>query len=75
MTEIRIEWMSEASDCDQAGCSGGWSDGAKVYFDGKLALDLSPSASCFGGDHYPEEDVFRRILKKLGHNIVESSDD
>jgi len=75
MTEIRIEWMSEASDCDQAGCSGGYAEGAKVYFDEKLVLDLSPSASCFDSVDYDKDEVFGRILGALGHILVECSYD
>lgn len=72
VTDIRIEWLSDSTDCDEAGCSGGYSEGAKVYFDGKLALDLSPEASCFDGVHYDTDEVFSRILAALGHNLVES---
>ena len=73
MTNIRIEWLTASSDCDQAGCSGGYSEGARVYFDGELALDLEPEASCFGSTFYDQEQVFGLILGKLGHNLVETS--
>lgn len=72
MTDIRIEWLTDSFDCDQAGCSGGYSEGAKVYFDDKLVLDLSPSADCFGGVDYDKDEVFARILSELGHVLVES---
>ena len=26
MTDIRIEWLTASTDCDQPGCSGGYSD-------------------------------------------------
>jgi hypothetical protein len=71
MTNIRIEWLDDSTDCDQAGCSGGYAEGAKVYFDDKLTLDLSPAASCFGGVSHDQEDVFARILSELGHKLVE----
>lgn len=70
MTDIHIVWLSDSTECDQAGCSGGFAEGAMVYFDGKLRLDLSPVASCFGGDHYGTEEVFGRILNELGHKLV-----
>ena len=73
MTDIRIEWLSASTDCDQAGCSGGYSEGARVWFDGQLALDLKPEADCYGGVSYTEEQVFGLILAKLGHNLVETS--
>jgi hypothetical protein len=71
MTNIRIEWLHDSNDCDQAGCSGGYSEGAKVYFDDKLTLDLSPKADCFGGVHYSQQDVLSFILEELGHKLVE----
>lgn len=75
MTDIRIEWLTASTDCDHAGCSGGYSEGARVYFDGKLALDLEPVASCYGGTFYDQEQVFSLILAELGHNLVETSYD
>jgi len=71
MTNIRIEWLDDSYDCDQAGCSGGYAEGAKVYFDDKLTLDMSPTAACFGGIHYSQQDVLSRIFAELGHNLVE----
>jgi hypothetical protein len=71
MTNIRIEWLYDSTDCDQAGCSGGYAEGAKVYFDDKLTLDMSPMAACFGGIHYRSEDVLSRIFEELGHKLVE----
>ena len=73
MSNIKIEWLSEYSDCDQAGCSGGYSEGARVTIDGKLVLDLTPSASCFGGDHYDTSEVYRRIFAHLGHTVEEDN--
>jgi hypothetical protein len=73
MTYIRIEWLSASTDCDQAGCSGGYSEGARVYFDGELALDLEPEPSCYGRTSYDQEQVFGLILTKLGHSLVETS--
>jgi hypothetical protein len=71
MTNIRIAWLDDSNDCDQAGCSGGYAEGAKVYFDDKLAIDMSPKAACFGGVDYDKEDIFARILTELGHKLVE----
>lgn len=75
MTDIRIEWLTDDSDCDQAGCSGGWAEGARVYFDGDLTLNLEPIAACFGSISYDREEVFAHILAKLGHNLMESIHD
>jgi hypothetical protein len=73
MTDIRIEWLSASTDCDQAGCSGNYSEGARVYFDGVLTLDLPPEPSCYGSTFYDQEQVFGLILAKLGHSLVETS--
>ena len=75
MTDIRIEWLTDSNDCDQAGCSGGWEEGARVYFDGKLRLDLEPTAACFDGIGYSESEVLRRILAELGHTVEEKAGD
>lgn len=67
MSTIRIEWLSDTWDCETCGMS--FAEGARVYVDGKLSLDLPPSAHCFGGNNYEQSEVFERILKSLGHEI------
>lgn len=69
MTNIRISWISDESDCDTCGTN--WADGALVYFNDELCLSLEPHASCFDGTHYDTSDVFRHIIKSLGHAIEE----
>ena len=69
MTDIRIEWMTASSDCDQAGCSGGYSEGARVWFDGELVLDLPPEPSCYGSTFYDQEQVFGLILSMPRHRL------
>ena len=64
---IEIYWMSDASVCDDCGPTS--ADGAIVKLNGKPFLDLSPSASCFGGEDYPEGEVYLRILSKLGYEV------
>ena len=66
---INIEWLSDYTDCDQAGCSGGYSEGAIVTKDGKPFLSLIPAASCFGGDHWDSHTVYEMIIKSLGYNV------
>jgi hypothetical protein len=68
MVDIKIEWPSDTYDnCELCGTS--WAEGAKVYVDEKLALDLSPAAHCYGGAHYEQTDVYDRILRHLGHTV------
>lgn len=69
MSRIEIDWLSDYSDCEQ--CGGNYADGAIVRIDGKAALKLIPRAHCFGGDHYDERHVYRRILEHLGHEVFD----
>jgi hypothetical protein len=46
-----------------------WADGAKVFFDDTLVLDLQPVAACYDGTTYSEQDIFTRILDALGHTV------
>lgn len=72
MSCIRIEWLSDANDCDQ--CGGGYAEGAQVFIDGELALDLQPVATCFGSDgNWDMADVYRLILEHLGHTLSHNS--
>ena len=64
---IKIETLSDSYDCETCGYSDAY--GAKVYFDGKLAIDMLPIAHCYGGSNYSDEEVFIAILQKLGHNV------
>ena len=70
MSEIRIEWLHEYSDCDQAGCGGGYAEGAKVWIDGDLAIEMLPVAHCFGGITHDQEDVYRAIFARIGHTLI-----
>jgi hypothetical protein len=68
MPKIEIEWLSDESECDQAGCSGGYATGARVMLDGKPLLELVPRASCFGSDaDWDTDQVYVRILQALGY--------
>ncbi len=67
--KIHIEWTSAESDCDTCGMN--FADGARIYFDGKLAFDLTPIAACFDGANYSESDVMRVVLAHLGHELTE----
>jgi hypothetical protein len=68
MSNIKIEWLTDSYDnCELCGVS--YADGARVFVDDALVLDLSPSAHCFGGAHYDQRDVYDRILSHLGHTV------
>lgn len=63
--KIAIKWLYDTHHCETCGCS--YAEGAIVEFDGVVAIDLTPTAHCFGGAHYSQDEVFRRILSELGH--------
>lgn len=68
--KIQIKWLEDSFDCELCGTS--YADGAEVIFDGEPALSLVPSAHCFGGLHHDRDDVFRKIIEKLGHEVSET---
>lgn len=71
MSNLKIEWLSDSSDCET--CGSAWAGGAVVtdLDSGNVVLELLPIASCFGGDDWSESDVFRELLKVLGHTVQE----
>ena len=64
---IEIYWMTD--EIDYADCGPHYADGAIVKLNGEPFLNLTPLASCFGGDDYPEGEVYLRILSKLGYEV------
>jgi hypothetical protein len=67
MARIKIEWLNDHADCEICGTT--YADGAKVFVDGELALDLSPSAHCSGGADYQPHEVLEKTLHFLGHEV------
>lgn len=67
MMKIKIEWMHDFYKCDDCGTN--YAEGAMVYFDGELVIDMSPIAHCYDGTHYDEGDIWKAIIDKLGHEI------
>ena len=66
--EIKIEWLSDVYDCDTCGTS--WASGANVFINGNLELELTPVAHCYGGEDYSTEDIYIKILNKLGWEVI-----
>jgi hypothetical protein len=62
MSNITIEWLSDE-----------YADGANVFIDDVLVLELIPKANCFNDDTYTDtyttETVYEKILEHLGHTI------
>lgn len=73
--KIRIEGAVTNSNCDHAGCSGGWASGYYIEVDGKEIKDLNPpeEPSCFGEKNYYTEDLFEflnEVFKKSDINLT-----
>lgn len=64
---VKIDWLWDDNDCDTCGvnCAGG----ARVTLNGVPLLELTPVASCFGGEDWSTADVYRLILEKLGYQV------
>lgn len=65
---IRIEWLTDWSDCDTCGMN--YAEGARVFLDEKEILALVPYSACYDGDHWDDRQVYELILEKLGYDIV-----
>ncbi len=72
MKTIRIERTQDSHECETCGFSA--ADGARVFFDGVLKIDLHPIAACFDGVDYDDDDIYREILRELGRNVVFSTE-
>ena len=66
---VKITWLDDYYDCEQ--CGGAGASGATVELNGKVILDMSPQAHCFGGISYSENQVFIALIKALGYDYVE----
>lgn len=67
MTQIKIEWLSDSTDCECCGVN--YADGARVFFDDVEVISLIPAASCYNGDDWSEEEIYKKIFKELGHTV------
>lgn len=67
MAEIKIEWLQDSGECEDCGPS--YAEGARVFVDGALALDLRPVARCYDGLAWSREEVFAALLERLGHRL------
>lgn len=63
---IEIKKITDSYDCDD--CGGSWSYGWVITDKdtGAVLIDKTPSAHCFGGTTYYEDDMVYDILKVLG---------
>jgi hypothetical protein len=71
MAAIRIEHLTDSHSCETCGSS--YAEGARVFIDGALAIELEPVAHCFGGANWDEFDVFIRIMEHFGHTVTDDA--
>lgn len=63
---IKIQWLSDEHDCET--CGNSYAEGARVFIDNEV-LEFTPYASCFGGDSWYVEDIYKEIINYLGYEI------
>lgn len=70
MSEILIEWLTDYHSCETCGSS--YAEGARVFVDGEVLLELEPVAHCFGGKNYSTSDVYAAIIERImGHTVID----
>lgn len=69
MAKIEIEWLHDTRECETCGTS--WAQGAEVFKDGIPWFLCKPIARCFDSDNWSGEDIYIKIIAKLGHEVEE----
>lgn len=62
---LAIRWSEATSDCDQAGCSGGYARGARATLDGRLIFHEPPRPSCCDSNWVRPEEILRLAAEKM----------
>lgn len=71
MQRLEIEWLEDSTDCDQAGCDGGYATGAVVRLNGNIILECIPKASCFGSENdWTAYEIYEKIINTLGYEVT-----
>lgn len=71
MKTIKIEWLTDTFDCEVCGES--WAEGAYIIFPDGEELLLEPLAHCYGGESYETDQVYDKVLEKLGYKVEHES--
>jgi len=69
MAKVKIECLSDFSDCETCGSS--YSQGGRIWINGDLVWEVIPVADCFSSDHYGLEEILIIALEKLGFEFEE----
>lgn len=70
MSEIRIEWLTDSHWCETCGPS--FAEGARVFIDDEVLLEMKPVAHCFAEDDFSTSDVYAAIIERItGHTVID----
>ena len=67
MSLVQIKWLTDYHDCETCGTS--YAEGAEVYVEENLVIAMVPSAHCFEGISYEQEDVYKKVLDYFSHKL------
>lgn len=71
MNKITIQWLTDEYDCEET-CGGSYAEGARVYLNNELLIQLIPKAHCYDPVSWTEKEVYEHIVEKLGYEVEES---
>ena len=69
MAKVKIECLSDYSDCETCGSS--YAQGGRIWINDDLVWAVVPNAHCLGGDAYGLEEILIIALEKLGFEFEE----
>jgi hypothetical protein len=73
MAEVLIEYLSDSYECETCGTS--YAEGYRIYVDGAVVRELKPSAHCFDGTNFSENDMLAAVLEHFGHKLARPFDE
>lgn len=69
MAKVKIECLSDYSDCETCGSS--YAQGGRLWINDDLVWEVVPNAHCLGSDAYGLEEILIIALEKLGFEFEE----
>lgn len=64
---FEIVFMDDSHDCETCGSS--YAEGYLIKKDGEVVVDKTPSASCFGGANYNQNEAYLELVKLTGIQV------
>lgn len=65
----KIIRLYDEADCETCGTN--YADGYVIEKDGEVVIDKTPTATCFGGGDYSDNDPYKDILVMEGIEVIE----